>query len=176
MLKRTELVQILIFSDNTELRIPIDTLLDKLSADTWSDIHRYKDSYPCEFAIGKISDKYDGWVQMPLDNNMLDRFIEHYFIDSKIKLLCNINANINDILYVTDSSCIWYDNWPIRIKSDENRKSALLHTDTFNIVNGKKIYYKHSTLSKFRRLYCVYISLLAYNEYVSNSVCPNSAH
>ena len=156
MLKKVEPVYILTFDDNTKLHIPIGTLLDKLSTDTWSDIHRYKDSFPDEFAIGKISETYAGWTQMPFDNKLLDRFLKQYFVNSEIKLLCDFDCSANDTLYTVDSY-VRYDGCTICVKLNKDKNGIQLCTYDSPIKIGRKLTTYQSMRSESERIYCMYI-------------------
>ena len=140
MLKKVDPVYILTYDDNTILHIPIGTLLDKLSIDIWSDIHRYKDSFPEEFAIGKVSEEYVGWVRMPFNDKLLARFMKQYFVNSEIKLLCDFDCNIDDILYYDDVTYLCYGYDRIRVKSSEHKSSAKLFNSKGDIVEGNNLY------------------------------------
>ena len=156
MFKKVETVHIFTCDDNTELRIPIDTLLDKLSIDIWSDIHRYKDSFPEEFAIGKISEEYAGWTKMPIDNKLFDKFLERYFVNSEIKLLCDFDCNVNNTLYIVDSY-VRYDDWTICVTLNKEKNGIQLYAYDRPIINGGKLTAHQPMRPENYRIYCMYI-------------------
>ena len=156
MLKKVDPVYLLTYADNTILHIPIGTLLDKLSADTWSDIHRYKNSFLDEFAIGKISETYVGWVKMPIDNKLLDKFLERYFVNSEIKLLCDFDCNANDALYIIDTY-VKYNGRTIYVKLNKDKNGIQLCNWIGSNINRGELTTHQSVISVSERIYCVYI-------------------
>lgn len=156
MIKKIETVHIIICDSNTELRIPTGTLLDKLSIDNWSDIHRYKYSTQFEFAIGKVSENYDGWIKMPCNNILVEKFMGQYITCPKIKLLCKFDNITNDTLYVSDSYIVC-DTYPLSVKYCVDKLNVCLDITHIDL-SKKKWSFCASILSKDRRIYCVYMS------------------